>query len=389
MNRYYFDWAATTPMCRAALDRYVEVASHYSANPSSSYKRGKEASQFLTDERKKTASLLKTDPHLLYYTSGATHSNSIIFNSLLLRPKPGRVILSSIEHSSILEYQKVLEQKGFEVVVVPARGGYVDPVAIENQLTEETLLVSVMLANNVLGTVQPIKEISERIGSFERRGGRRKIHFHTDAVQAVGKMELTLGELGVDSASFSAHKFEGPRKVGLLYLNESIETLSKGGGQERTLVPGTEDLAAIASLNSALEHTLSQRVDLSSLRLLLEKKLQEYAPITLLSPSIESNKALLPQIVTIAVDRIPSEVFMRVMDDKGFELSSGSACSSKLATKAHRLLLSTSINLQEAVSAIRISFGPYTTEAEITLLSETLIEQATLLQKQTRRIFYE
>lgn len=377
MRTHYFDWAATTPISDKALQTYVETAKNYSANPSALHAEGKKARQFLEEQRVKIANLLNIENKQLVFTGGATESNAIVLNSLLLRPKAGGVIFTSLEHDSILQYSSFLTLKGFKVELLKGNRGYVTTQSLENLLTAETQLVSIMLVSNVLGTIQNIKELVKVVRSYEERGGR-KIHFHCDATQALGKIDFDLDELGFDSASFSAHKINGPRGVGLLYLKgEKIEVLSRGGSQEMGLRGGTENVAAIAAMRCAIEESLTdlekKRLEAIKLRVLFEKKISNCKTVKLLSPNY--NESCVPNILTIAT-AAPSEVFTRILYDKGFCVSSGSACSNNAPNKKNNLLLSNGFTDKEATNALRISFGHTTTEEQITLLAETICLEA-------------
>ena len=381
MTPYYFDWAATSPMSERSIQAYVDTARSYRGNPSALHKDGSTAAKALATERERTARLLHVAPKTIVYTSGATESNAIVLQSLLWRPNPGRVILSAIEHDSVLQYRRILEAHGYEVTLLPSMGGYVDPNDLAAALSENTHMVCIMLVNNVLGTVQDIQGLSRVIRLHEQSVGR-SVHLHCDAVQAIGKIPFDLGSIDVDSASFSAHKFQGPKGTGILYLRtESWEPLSRGGNQERGIRPGTENLAGIAAMNEALEETLSEQDRLlqqgRQLRSVFEQCIAEESHVLrLLSPSYESNRSCTPFIVTCTVPKVPAEVFTRIMYDKGFCISSGSACSNNAAKKTDGMLGGAGIPYEDAASAIRISFGRDTDEKQVRLLAETLIREA-------------
>lgn len=328
-----------------------------------------------------SASLLHVAPKQVVYTSGATESNAIVLQSLLWKRQPGRVILSAVEHDSILQYRRVLETKGFEVITVKAPNGYVDAETLVSQLNAQTQMVCIMLVNNVLGTVQDMPAITKAIRSYEETTGR-SIHIHCDAVQAIGKIPFDLGSLDIDSASFSAHKFQGPKGTGILYLRSGfLEPLSRGGGQELGIRPGTEHIAAIAAMNVALEDSIQQGEQNLEHGIQLRKRLEEHlAPHTdvcrLLSPSITSGATVTPFIVSLSMKGIPSEVFTRIMYDRGFCISSGSACSNNAPKKGEGVMNGASISPADAASAIRISFGSETGTEDIDALAETLVQEA-------------
>lgn len=385
MRTHYFDWAATTPISDKALQTYIESAKNYSANPSALHAEGKKARQFLEEQRAQIAKFLNVENKQLIFTSGATESNAIVLNSLLLRPKAGGVIFSSLEHDSMLQYNSFLTLKGFKVELLKGSRGFVTAQGLENLLTDDTQLVSIMLVSNVLGTIQNIKELVKVVRSYEERGGR-KIHVHCDATQALGKIDFDLGELDLDSASFSAHKINGPRGVGLLYLKSGrIEVISRGGSQEMGIRGGTENVAAIAAMRCAIEESLTdletKRLKAIKLRELFEKKISNCKAVTLLSPNYNDN--CVANILMVATNA-PSEVFTRILYDKGFCVSSGSACSNNAPNKKNNLLLLNGFTDKEAANALRISFGYDTTEEQITKLAETICLEAEKFNAMTR-----
>ena len=389
MASHYFDWAATTPISEKALDTYVRCAREYRANPSSVHPEGRYAHRFLEQQRAETAALLGVQPRNIVFTGGATEGNSIVLGSLLWKRTPGRIIMSSLEHDSILQYRRLLETRGFEVITIGAPNGYVDPRELETLLTEDTQMVCIMLVSNVLGTVQPIGAISKLLRNFQGSRGRR-IHLHCDAVQALGKIPFDLTALDVDSATFSAHKFQGPRGTGILYrAGDVIEPQSKGGGQEMGLRGGTEHVAAIAAMLSALGEAVESLdahiARAMELRNLLENELAAFGHISLLSPPIGGSDRCSPFICTIGAQGIPSEVLTRVLHDRGFCVSSGSACSNNAPGKANSLLTSTGISAQSAESAIRISFSHLSGEDEIVLLARTIGNEARQLKNIMRK----
>lgn len=389
MNVHYFDWAATTPIHELALQAYAQSARTYRGNPSSLHTEGKDAARFLATQRQMTASLLNVRPRQIVYTSGATESNAIVLESLLWKRTPGKVVMSSLEHDSVLQYRRLLEKMGFEVVMVNAPGGYVDVQKLASAIDEKTQMVCLMLVSNVLGTVQDLASVSRMLREHHAKTNR-KVHLHCDAVQAVGKIPLDLPALGVDSASFSAHKFGGPRGTGILYLaGDTVEPLSKGGGQEFGLRAGTEHVAAIAAMNAALSETLAHAEDslLRGIRLrqVLEERLSHHDGITLLSPAITSDARTSPFILTISAKGVPSEVLTRVLYDEGFCVSSGSACSNNTPGKKNHLLVAAGFTPDAAACAIRISFGPSSTEDDIMELAEAIGREAAHLQKVTRK----
>ena len=372
---HYFDWTATTPMSESAIEEYSSCARKYIGNPSSTHGLGIEAAERLIEERKKTASMLETSPSNIYFTSGGTESDSIVISSLLKSPSPGEIITTGIEHSAVLEWKKTLEAAGWKFTVLQCPGGYLKPETLEKALNDKVRMVCVMKVNNVTGTIQETKAIAKIIRDKEKEYGRH-IHFHCDAVQALGKIPFNLAEEDFDSAAFSAHKFRGPRGVGILYnRNKAITALSRGGGQENGLRPGTENLAGICAMNKALEEALAVLDEKYRQILVYRNKISALCSelgIKLLSPSSAEHGEFSPYIISISVKPIPSEVFLRVMSDKGFCLSAGSACSSNTKGKAEGVLAAMNFDPMDRRSSIRISFGSENTEEEVNLLCNAI-----------------
>lgn len=377
MHMHYFDWTATSPISQNALDEYVRCALDFPGNPSSVHPLGVEASLHLKGEREKIASLIGAKAQNIFFTSGGTESNSIILASLLKSPTPGEIITTSIEHSAVLEWKKTLESFGWKFTTLPCPKGYLSLETLNKAINEKVRMVCVMKVNNVTGTIQDTKSISRLIREKSLEYGRY-IHFHCDAVQALGKIPFRLDEEDIDSAAFSAHKFNGPRGVGILYnRNNAITALSRGGGQETGLRPGTENLAGISSMRRALEDALDY-LDIKYDQILgFRCKIEACANkigLKILSPASSSNKDFSPYIICLSVSPVPSEVFIRVMSDKGFCLSAGSACSSNSKGKAESVLAGMNVEPFDRMSSIRVSLGCATTEDEVELLCKNLEE---------------
>ena len=245
MEQIYLDWAATALPDKEIIQTAVDMALETFGNPSSPHRRGKEAAALLSAERKNTAAALGTIPEQLFFTSGGTESNNIVISSLLNKKRPGNIVISGIEHSSVYEPAKMLEKFGWEVRIVnPEPGGRLSAADFTGHIDEDTRMASVIMVNNETGAVQPVKEIGRLIKTTE---ACRLTHFHVDAVQAAGKYQLDLNKLPIDSASFSSHKFRGPRGSGLLYLKKHIAPLYAGGGQETGMRHGTENTFGITA----------------------------------------------------------------------------------------------------------------------------------------------
>lgn len=366
---HYFDNAATTPMSQTAIQAYAHVAASYIGNPSALHQEGRKAKTLLEEMRSSCATMLDVPPSTLTFTSGGTESNAIILNHLLWKPQKAEVILTNIEHPSIKEYGIFFRQIGWKVIYLDAPKGFVQPKDLRKSLTDKTRLVCCMLVNNVVGSIQDVGALVSIVREYEQQTGR-KIHFHTDAVQALGKIPFSLTALGVDSASFSAHKVHGPRGVGLLYnTNAAVTALNRAGEQESGLRGGTENLSGIVAMVKALEESMKALEDnyiqVKKIHTLLRDKLS-FLPI--LSPS----ELCSPYILTVSVKPWPSEVFTRLLFEKGFCVSSGSACSNNAKQKSQGVLLAMQVSPQDAKGSIRLSFNENTHTEEALLLSQAI-----------------
>lgn len=371
----YLDWAATTPLNDYVLKEMIDVYHRFPGNPSSIHKDGKNAKLFLESDRKKCADLLETDSRRIYFTSGGTESNSIVMNSLLLRRTRGNVIISGIEHPSLFEYVKLIKSTGYTVTIVnPDKNGVISPPYLSAKLQPDTVMVIVMMVNNETGIVQPVKEIVQAVRIFERKI-RRPVHVHTDAVQALGKIIFSLEDIDVDSASFSAHKIEGPRGTGLLYAKKPFPVLSAGGGQESGMRPGTENIPGIHGLTTALElyySNIQDRIEhAKNIKTILLNEYKKIPEINVLTTGFIQS----PFIINASIKYFPGEVFTRMMSDRGFAISSGSACSSRNKVKKTRVLTAMGLKKEEAFNSYRVSTGFSTTEATIHLFCSAIRDE--------------
>ena len=376
---HYFDWTATSPMGQKALEIYSDTATRYIGNPSSTHPLGVEAKARLEAERESVAAMLGVRSGEIFFTGGGTEGNSIILSSLLNSPSPGEIITTGIEHAAILEWKKTLESAGWKFTTLRCPGGYLSPDALREALNDKVRMVAVMKVNNVTGTVLDTTALVKVVRDFEKIAGRH-IHFHCDGVQALGKIPFFPAAEDIDSASFSAHKFCGPRGVGILYnRNKAISALSRGGGQEKGLRPGTENLPGICAMGAQLHVALEDQEALFDRILAFRTKIENAAldsGYTLISPSCNSGKDFSPFIINICAKPAPSEVFLRVMADKGFCLSSGSACSSNSRGKAESVLTAMNVDPASRMSSIRISMGSGTTQEATDELCTALADAA-------------
>ena len=364
-------------MGQKALEVYSDIATKYIGNPSSTHPLGVQAKERLEAERSSIAAMLGTKPEYIYFTSGGTEADSIVLSSLLNSPSPGEIITTGIEHAAILEWKNALESHGWKFTALRCPKGYLDPETLREVLNEKVRMVAVMKVNNVAGTILDTKSVVRIVRDYEKTIGR-KIHIHCDAVQALGKIPFSPEDEDLDSCAFSAHKFCGPRGVGILYnRNKAIASLSRAGGQEKGLRGGTENLSGICAMGAQLKEILKNLDNNYSEVLAYRSKIQKAsleAGYTLISPSTDSGLEFSPYIINICVKPIPSEVFLRVMADKGFCLSSGSACSSNSRGKAESVLAAMNIDSKDRMSSIRISLSYLNSDDEVDLLCSALCE---------------
>ena len=367
----YFDNAATTPLSQRAAKAYIETASLYPGNPSSIHRLGIKAKDELERRRGHIASLLGVNERNLIFTSGATESISLFFSSLLWMEK-GTIVVSRIEHEAVTSWMTYLKRIGWNIVKIKAKGGFVSPDELYSSLTPDTKVVAVMAVNNVTGAIENTKGLVECIRKYEKENGK-KIFFFSDSVQALGKTGLDLKGSDVDGASFSAHKINGPRGVGLLYAKnpEMIRPIASAGGQENGHRGGTENLPGVAAFDEALTEWMENREE-------DEKRIGEYnkmlrESLSKLGLEIISPESASPYILSI-ISPLPSEVFTRMLMDKGFCVSSGSACSNNAKGKSEGILEAMGIRNEKAKRAIRISMGRDTKEEDVISLCKAFGE---------------
>ena len=386
MKFTYLDWAATAPPDPDSLDIARRTALEQYGNPSSLHKAGKAAAEVLINSRRTIASNLGCRPDQLYFTSGGSESNSIVFAHLLTRPRKGSILTSTIEHSSVWEAAETFQALGYpHLTVSPGGDGIIRPEAAAEKISPETELVSIMLVNNETGSVQDIHAIAQSIKAAAK--GSKKPHIHTDAVQALGKMSLNLSSLEIDSASFSGHKIGAPRGIGLLYLKKPVPGLFSGGGQEGGVRPGTENLPGIAALAFTLNKRTGELDSAISRALGIREKvvngLKKIPGMVFLPEGINPmDSRLSPFILKCSFPPVPGEVLQRVLNDKGVMVSTGSACFSNHKKKTNRVLKAMGTSPVIAESSIRCSWGPGTGEDEIDTFLQTAEKEITTLQEQ-------
>lgn len=361
--RIYADNAATTKVSRKVIDAMLPYYDKVFANPSSLHSRGQEAAEALFSAREKIASLIGAEPREIYFTSGGSEAdNQAIISAARAGAKKGKkhIISTKFEHHAVLHTLDKLTRDGFDVTLVEVNeNGIVKVEDIEKAIREDTCLVTVMFANNEIGTVQPIAEI----GKLCRE---KNVPFHTDAVQAAGHLRLDVNELSVDMLSVSAHKFHGPKGVGFLYSKRGVilKPLIEGGAQERGKRAGTENIPAIMGMAVALEEAVS-KIDENKKKLLtLRNKLMtelEKIPHSRINGDKEMR---LPGNVNICFEGIEGESLLLLLDEKGVEGSSGSACTSGSLDPSH-VLLSIGLPHDVAHGSLRLTLSEENTEEEV------------------------
>lgn len=372
----YLDHAATTPVRPEVLEAMLPYFSQRFGNPSSIHILGQEARKALEDARETVAHVLGCRASEVIFTSGGTESDNAAIKgvALALRQTGNHIITSAIEHHAVLHTCHQLEQLGFQTTLVPVdRYGMVDPDAVGRAITERTILVSIMYANNEVGTVEPIADIAQVVRERGKALGRR-IPFHTDAVQAAGFLDLRVDALGVDLLSLSAHKFHGPKGVGVLYIrrNTPFEPLLMGGGQERERRSGTENVPGIVGLATALALAEEERprvsARLSRLRDYFIARVLEGVPGAILNGHPTQR---LPNNAHFCFPGVEGEPILLGLDMEGICASSGSACSTGSLEPSH-VLTAMGLPPDIARSSVRFTMGRDTTEAEIERVLQVL-----------------
>lgn len=373
-TEHYFDWAATSP---PDTDIILSAANEAAAwgNPSSVHSAGKAAHAVLERAREECARILDIKTNELYFTSGGTESDHIVLLSSLMRAQKGTVLISAIEHPAIREEAQVLSRMGMNVITIPPnKDGTITADDVMERLTKDTQLVCVMAVNNETGAISPIEEIAD---ALSKTGGRH-IHLHSDCVQAAGKIVLDIKRF--DSAAFSAHKICGPRGIGALYIKEGthIEPFLRGGGQERGVRSGTENVAGALAFSKCMERYYIVPGESTHRRyeeqcVLTNEFIQNLCKIpqcriipatrgetaSITAPIDKKGAKWSPWIVQAAFMGIPGQVMLRSLDEMGYCISTGSACSSR---KGERPVLD-AMGIKKDVSecAVRFSFGQSTT----------------------------
>lgn len=368
----YADNAATTKISEKAFSSMLPFLTGIYGNPSSLHSLGQQAKEFLEQARIDIAKAISASPREIYFTSGGSEAdNQAIRTAAYIGLKQGKnhIISSKFEHHAVLHTLNVLEKEGFDITLVDVNAnGVINPDDVQAAITEKTCLITIMTANNEIGTIQPIREI----GKIAKEN---HILFHTDAVQAVGHIPINVDELNIDMLSASAHKFHGPKGVGFLYVKKGIplKNLIEGGAQERGKRAGTENLPAIvgmsAALNEAIENLDRNMQYISSLKNYLVDNLKNIERIKL-NGNLEKS---LPGTLNMCFEGIEGESLLLLLDSKGICASSGSACTSGSLEPSH-VLLSIGVPVEIAHGSLRLSLSEYNTMEEMEQIVKAIKE---------------
>jgi cysteine desulfurase len=366
----YFDNAATTKISKPVLDSMLPYLKDKYGNPSSIYSLGRESKDAIDEAREKVAKSLGCESKNIYFTSSGSESDNWAIKGIAFanKDKGNHIITSSIEHHAVLYTCEYLEKQGFEVTYLPVKeNGIIDIKELKRAIKKETILISVMYANNEIGTIQPIEEIGKIAKENE-------IYFHTDAVQAIGNIEIDLKKLDVDLLTLSGHKFNGPKGVGVLYIKDGtkIDNFIHGGGQERGKRASTENVANIVGLGTAIELAIKD-IDkkskyLINLREKCIKGIIDNIPNTILNGDPVKR---LPGNVNVCFKYIEGESILLMLDQLGICASSGSACTSGSLEPSH-VLLAIGLPHEIAHGSLRLSFSKDNTGKEVDYLLEVL-----------------
>ena len=366
----YMDHSATTFVKPEVVEAMIPYFTKYFGNPSSIYGITRDSKKAIDVARVQTAKALGAEPEEIFFTSGGSESDNWAIKGVALanRKRGNHIITTQIEHHAVLHTCQFLEKEGFEVTYLPVdQHGLVDPSVLEKAITEKTILISVMYANNEIGTIEPIVEL----GAIARK---HKVYFHTDAVQVIGSIPIDVKAQNIDLLSLSAHKFYGPKGIGALYIKKGvrIENLIHGGGQERRRRAGTENIAGIVGLGKAIEIATADipghNAKIRSMRDRLIKGVLEEIPNARLNGHPEKR---LPGNFNVSFEFIEGESMLLWLDDEGICASTGSACTSGSLEPSH-VLLATGLPVEISHGSLRLTLGDANTGGDVDFVLEVL-----------------
>ena len=366
----YLDHAATTPVKPAVLEAMRPYYTEHYGNPSSIYSIARESKKAIETARAQVAKAIGAAPDEIYFTSGGSESDNWAIKGVVFanRKKGNHIITSAIEHHAVLHTCQYLEKEGFSVTYLPVdSSGLVDPQELEKAITDKTILISIMYANNEIGTIEPVAEL----GAIAKK---HKIYFHTDAIQAIGNVPIDVKAQNIDLLSLSAHKFYGPKGCGALYIRKGvkIDNLIHGGGQESRRRAGTENIAGIVGLGTAIELATADigghNTRIAALRDQLLKGILDMIPYSRLNGHPEKR---LPGNLNVSFEFIEGESMLLWLDDEGICGSTGSACTSGSLEPSH-VMLAIGLPHEVAHGSLRLTLGDANTEQDVDRVLDVL-----------------
>ncbi len=379
MKQVYLDYSATTPVKEDVVREMLPFFTERYGNPSSLYSAGLDAKAGLDEARARVAGLINADPKEIFFTSCGTESDNWVLEGTAnaFKDKGRHIITSRIEHHAILHTCEYLEKLGFEITYLDVDSdGFVSPDALEKAIRKDTILVSIMMVNNEIGTIEPIKELA----AVAKAHG---VLFHTDAVQGLGNVPVDVKDLGVDFLSMSAHKIYGPKGVGALYIRKGVRITNfmHGGAQETKRRAGTENLAGIAGFGKAAElaaANMEQHIEhCTKLRDYFWEQIEaNVSGVTLNGPRYKRH----PGNLNVSFDYIEGESILLMLDAFGISISTGSACSSKSLVPSH-VLEAIGISITKMNGTVRFTVGDFTTKEDIDYVVETLVKVVARLRE--------
>jgi len=381
----YLDNSATTVCSKRATDLMVKLLTEDYGNPSAMHTKGVVAENYIKEARNKIAKTLKVDEKEIYFTSGGTESNNMaLIGAALANKRAGNhLITTGIEHASVYATMEYLKEEGFDVTFLPVdHDGVIDLEYLENALREDTILVSIMQVNNEIGAVEPIEEVAKLI-----KKKSPKALLHVDAIQSYGKMIIRPKKMGIDMLSVSGHKIHGPKGSGFLYIRDKVKVkpLILGGGQQKNMRSGTENVPAYCGLAEAateIYENFDEKIE--NLWKIKELFIEKASQIEGVSINGKTDRTSAPHIVSVSVDGVRSEVLLHSLEDRNVYVSAGSACSSNKPSIS-RTLKGIKLDKNLLDSTVRFSFSVHTTVEEIEYAIEVMNEIIPQLRKYTRK----
>jgi len=374
MKSIYLDYASTTPIDPKVLREMLPYLRENFGNASSIHSLGQKSQMAIDKARKKVADFLGCAPEEIIFTGSATEANNLAISGIIEASRnesePMHIITTRIEHKAVLNPVGNFERKGVEVTYLSVNGeGLIKISDLAKSIKDNTVLISIVYANNEMGAIQPIAEIGEflkNVNRIKERSGLKKVYFHTDAVQAANWLPCDVKKLGVDLLTLSGHKIYGPKGVGALYIRKGtkINPQILGGGQEQGLRSGTENVAGIVGLGAAIGEVKKQKAKIKKIKNLREKIINavfQNIPEVELNGSVKNS---LPNIINFSFKGAEGEATALALNEKGIYVSTGSACAAKSLESSH-VLLALGKSEEDAHSSVRISLGRYTADAEI------------------------